>query len=83
MDSIKIKAKNNWDFTLYQVNQEEIISVVFFNSMFDFSRSFKLNEIERNFDFEKLKELSEQIRNNYDLFKDREVIPAIISESPT
>jgi hypothetical protein len=83
MDSIKIKAKNNWDFTLYQVNQEEILSVVFFNSMFDFSRSFKLNEIERNFDFEKLKELSEKIRNNYDLFKDREVIPAIISESPT
>ncbi len=28
--------------------------------MFDFSRSFKLNEIERNFDFEKLKKLSEQ-----------------------
>ena len=80
MDTIKIKAKHNWDFTLYQIIDEEVISIVFFNSMIDYSRSFKLTEQEKTFDLEKLKELSELIRNNYENFKDREVIPAITSE---
>ncbi len=74
--------KNNWDFTLYQVSEELVLTVVFHTSRIDFSRSFKLVENEKNFDFEDLKKLSEQIRNNYEVFKDREVIPAITTESP-
>jgi hypothetical protein len=77
---IKAITKNNWDFTLYEVGEDYIFSVVFFNSMVDFSRSFKLTEKEKNFDFEELKELSELIRNNYDLYKKREIIPAITKE---
>lgn len=80
MNSVKIKAKNNWDFVLYQVGEEEIISVVFFNSMVDYSRSFKLTKQEKLYGFEELKKLSEEIRNNYDLFKEREVIPTVINE---
>ena len=75
--SIRIKYKNNWDFTVYQVGKDEVITVVFFNSMIDFSRSFLMNKTELTFDITQLKELSEQIRNNYDLFKYREIIPAI------
>lgn len=74
---IRIKYKNNWDFTVYQVGKDEVITVVFFNSMIDFSRSFLMNKTELTFDITQLKELSEQIRNNYDLFKYREIIPAI------
>jgi len=77
---IKLITKNNWDFSLYVVREDYIISVVFFNSMMDFSRSFKLTEIEKTFNFDQLKEFSELIRNNYDSYKEREVIPAITSE---
>jgi hypothetical protein len=77
---IKAITKNNWDFTLYEVGQDYIFTVVFFNSMVDFSRSFKLNENEKIFKFEQLKELSELIRNDYDSYKEREIIPAITKE---
>jgi predicted transcriptional regulator len=77
---IKEIKKNNWDFTLYEVGKEFIISVVFFNSMIDFSRSFKLTDNEKVFQFEQLKELSENIRNNYDVYEEREIIPAITKE---
>lgn len=77
---IKAITKNNWDFTLYKVDNEYIISVVFFNSMVDFSRSFKLTEEEKSFDFEQLKELSDLIRNNYNTYKEREIEPAITKE---
>lgn len=77
---IKAITKNNWDFTLYQEGKEYFISVVFFNSMIDFSRSFKLTEEEKLFDFEQLKKLSELIRNNYDAYKEREIVPAITKE---
>ena len=82
MNMIKKIMKNNWDFTLYQVNEELVFTVVFHSSRIDFSRSFQLVENEKNFDFEGLKKLSEQIRNNYEVFKDREIIPAITTESP-
>lgn len=70
-------AKHNWDFTLYQEKEDYIISVVFFNSMVDFSRSFKLTEAEKKFNFEEFKALSENIRNNYNAYIDREVVPTI------
>ena len=69
--------KNNWDFTLYEVDEDYIISVVFFNSMVDFSRSFKLTKSEKSFNLDQLKKLSELIRNNYDNYKDREISPSI------
>ena len=70
-------AKHNWDFTLYQDKEDYIISVVFFNSMVDFSRSFKLTEAEKKFNFKQLKALSENIRNNYNAYIDREVVSTI------
>lgn len=76
---IKLVTKSNWDFTLYEVGESYIISVVFFNSMVDFSRSFKLTKTEKLFNLDQLKELSELIRNNYENYKEREVIPSIIS----
>lgn len=72
--------KNNWDFTLYDVDGKGVITVVFFQSMIDFSRSFYMTEEEKIFNFEQLKVLSEDIRNRYEAYKTREIQPAIIQE---
>ena len=77
---IKAITKNNWDFTLYEVGDDYIFSVVFFSSLVDFSRCFKLTENEKTFTFEQLKVLAELIRNDYDSYKIREIIPAITKE---
>jgi hypothetical protein len=69
--------KNNWDFILYRTDEGYVLNVVFYSSSMDFSRSFKLSSEESNLDFEGLKQLSEQIRNNYELYKDREVTPVV------
>lgn len=74
---IKLITKNNWDFTLYEVGEDYIITVVFFNSIVDFSRSFKLTKNEKLYNLDKLKELSQLIRNNYENYKEREIIPVI------
>ncbi|MFN3783431.1 MAG: hypothetical protein ACK4R6_05910 [Spirosomataceae bacterium] len=72
--------KNNWDFTLYDVDGKGVITVVFFQSMIDFSRSFYVTEEEKIFNFEQLKVLSEDIRNRYEAYKTREIQPAITQE---
>ena len=55
--------KNNWDFVLYDVNGEKIITVAFYNSFVDITRSFYLTKEEETYDFEELAKLSERIRN--------------------
>ncbi|MDF9800470.1 hypothetical protein OKW21_005733 [Catalinimonas alkaloidigena] len=70
-------VRNNWDFILYKTDEGFIINVVFYSSAVNFSRSFRVSEEETNQDFEGLKQLSEQIRSNYEVFKDREIVPAI------
>lgn len=70
-------AKNNWDFILYKTDEGFIMNVVFYSSAVDFSRSFRVSGKEANQDIEGLKQLSERIRNNYELFKEREIVPAI------
>jgi hypothetical protein len=79
---IKELYTRNWDYTVYQVNDQKVISVVFFG-MVDYHRSFFLLPDEIPQDFELLKTLSEYIRNNYESYKDREIIPAITAESLT
>ncbi len=69
--------KNNWDFILYEVDGKKIITVVFYNSFIDTSKSFVLKKDEEEYSFEDLKSLSEKIRTNYEAFKDREIIPSI------
>ncbi len=66
-----------WDFILYQTDEGYVINIEYSNSAVDFSRSFKLNKTEANLSFEELKQLSESIRKDYELFKDREITPAI------
>ena len=65
--------KHQWDFILYEENEEKILKVVFYNSFTDTSRKFKLQGNEINYDFEQLKKLAEDIRNNYGKYKNREI----------
>ena len=69
----KILLKHNWNFTLYEENKDKIFKVVFYNSFVDTSKKFKLQGEELDYDFEQLKALAEDIRKNYDNYKDREV----------
>ncbi len=64
---------NPWDFILYEENGKKIIDIDFCNSFVDFTRKFILKEDEANYDFEHLKKLAEDIRKNYDKYKDREI----------
>lgn len=66
--------KHNWDFILYEEDGRKIFSVVFYQSFTDTSREFKLKGDELNYSFEELKKLAEDIRNNYENYKDREII---------
>ncbi len=75
--------KNNWDFTLYDVDGRGVITVVFFQSIFDFSRSFYVTEEEKGLNLEQLKVLAEDIRNRYEAYKTREIQPAITQEEVT
>lgn len=70
-------AKNNWDFILFKTDEGFVMNVVFHSSAADYSRSFSLNEEEANQDIEGLKQLSEQIRKDYEAFKNREIIPVV------
>lgn len=76
-NSLEEIYKNKWDFIVYDVDGQRVISVVFFNSMFDTSKSFRLSKEESSFDFEQFKILSEKIRNQYEAYKEREIIPPI------
>lgn len=64
---------NPWDFTLYEENDKKILEVYYCNSFVDFSRKFRLEKYEHNYNFEQLKSLAEDIRNNYENYKDREI----------
>lgn len=65
--------KHNWDFTLYDTDGIKTLNVAFYNSYFDFSREFKLQDEELDYDFDELKALAEDIRNHYENYKDREI----------
>jgi hypothetical protein len=65
--------KHQWDFILYDDNGKKIFDVIFYNSFVDTSKKFKLQGEELDYDFEQLKQLAEDIRNNYEKYKDREI----------
>lgn len=62
-----------WDFTLYEENDKKVLDVVYCNSFVDYSRKFALKGEELNYDFEQIKALAENIRKNYENYKDREI----------
>ncbi|WP_310554386.1 hypothetical protein [Flavobacterium sp.] len=66
--------KHNWDFILYEEDENKIFRVVFYQSFTDTSREFKLQGEELDYDFEQLKVLAEDIRSNYENYKDREIV---------
>jgi hypothetical protein len=66
--------KHNWDFILYEENGNKILRVVFYQSFTDTSREFELQGDELDYNFEQLKDLAEDIRKNYENYKDREIV---------
>jgi hypothetical protein len=66
--------KHNWDFILYEENGNKVLRVVFYQSFTDTSREFELQGDELDYNFEQLKDLAEDIRKNYENYKDREIV---------
>jgi hypothetical protein len=77
MENLKELDNKNWDFTLYEAGTKRIFTVMFYG-LVDYPRSFYLRETEYLFSHDELIHFAEEIRNNYERFKDRELIPAIL-----
>jgi hypothetical protein len=78
MENIKFLYAKNWDYCLYEIDRKKIITVAFFASFADYERSFYLNDNELNMNYDELSILAEEIRFNYEQYKDREIIPPIV-----
>ena len=76
MEAIKKLYTQRWDYNLYERNKKQIITLIFFDQI-DYPRSFYLTKEVEDSKYESLKELSEDIRNNYEKYKDLEITPPI------
>lgn len=77
MCKVQEVAQRTWDYTLYRDETGYIMTVVFF-ALIDYPRSFRITALEAVQDLTKL---SEDIRNNYRNYMDREVKPPITRPS--
>lgn len=73
----ELVQKKDWDYSIYNVNGEKIISVVFYNSFVDYLRSFLLRKEEECYSFEEFALLAEKIRDNVTIYEDREIVPTL------
>jgi hypothetical protein len=78
MKEIKKIYKKNWDYSLYDLDGEKIITIMFFASFIDYPRSFYLINEELNLDYDDLSTLAEKIRFHYEDYKEREIVPPIV-----
>ena len=78
MKNINRIYSKNWDYSLYEIDDKKVITVMFFASFVDYPRSFYLKGDELKLDFESLSVLSEKIRFNYSEYENREIVPPIV-----
>ncbi|MDO5666127.1 MAG: hypothetical protein Q4G63_12860 [Bacteroidia bacterium] len=76
MSNISKIYQKKWNFEVYAVDKELVITVIFFG-VIDYYRSFYLESNKIPKDLDDLESLAEDIRKNYNLYKYREIIPAI------
>jgi len=65
-------SKRNWDYVLYEIDDNMVLTVVFFDQI-DYPRSFEFKKNEIDISSDNLVKLSEEIRENYENFKKREI----------
>ncbi len=68
---MKVVAKKNWVYRVYEDGDSYIISVPFGHSYIDFSRAFKVGL--ESLDDDYLSKKSQNIVDNYELYKEFEV----------
>jgi hypothetical protein len=74
---VKEICHKNWDFTLFEVNGEWVLSVVFFG-LVDYHRSFEIKSDSFDInDIDSLSQLAEKIRNQPNDYLLYEITPAI------
>lgn len=77
MKVLEKKMKSNWDFILYRTDECYVLNVTFCNSFVDVTRSFKITDEDAKLDFDGMKQLAENIRQNQESYKDREITPVV------
>lgn len=77
MKVIRLIDKSSWDFILYGTDTGLVLNVIYCNSFVDTTRSFKVSDKEKNYDHNEFKKLAEDIRQNYQAYKIREIVPVV------
>lgn len=70
---MKLIAKKNWFYSLYDNGEYLILKVAYCNGAVDFTRNFKFHKDEVALDEKSLDELAKDIIDKYDNYKLREV----------
>jgi hypothetical protein len=65
-----------WDFSLYEVDGKKVLTVIFMDRI-DYPRSFHLLKEEEDLSKNDLMKLSKKIRDNYEAYESREIVPPI------
>jgi ribonuclease PH len=65
-----------WEFSLYEVDGQKILTVIFMDRI-DYPRSFQLLKEEESFNKDDFRKLAEKIKGNYEAYKSREIVPPI------
>ncbi|MGD1841444.1 MAG: hypothetical protein ACFB0B_11190 [Thermonemataceae bacterium] len=76
MKNIKEIYSQPWEFSLYEVDDQKVITVIFPDRI-DYPRSFQLLKEEESFSKEDHRKLAERIKKNYEAYKSREITPPI------
>ena len=69
--------KSNWDFILYKIEGGYVINVTFCGSYIDITRSFRFLDVELTPNFDEVKTLADKIRDNYEEYQGREIVPTV------
>jgi|JRYD01.1.fsa_nt_gb hypothetical protein len=76
MKNMKEILSHAWDFSLYEVDGKKILTVIFMDRI-DYPRSFYILKEEEGLSLDGFIQLSRKIRNNYEDYKYREIVPPV------
>ena len=76
MNNVNEIYSQPWEFSLYEVDGQKILTVIFMDRI-DYPRSFQLLKEEESFNKDDFRKLAEKIKGNYEAYKSREIVPPI------
>ena len=71
----EVIRKESWNYILYKYGTRRLLTVIFWGSFIDVSRSFWMGEEIDQLPADCIRHLADKIRNNYTQFKSIEITP--------